>query len=193
MGKAQNGGRIHAIKINYNIVRYLMGLVIIILIIIYLVLIVPFHSFNYRSRKLGLLLRCCVHLIRTSGWARSTGSLPEWVTQNIIGLKKPADGQRWYCLFPNSYNWQHRLLRWAGMSTTLPEKDSSRHRLNSVEESWQMTWDLGRPRLLYLWLYQTDLMQPSLEYVNIMPSGHPLIMTAQGQLYLLSHFPVRHP
>jgi len=79
----------HAIGINYDTVRYPMGLVATVPIMVHLVLIIPFHPFNHRSSKLGLLLRCRVHLIRTSGWARSTGRLPEWVTQDIIGLKTP--------------------------------------------------------------------------------------------------------
>jgi hypothetical protein len=56
----------HAIRINYNTVRYSMGLIVTVLIIIYLVFIVPFHPFNHRPSKLGLLLRYYIHLIRTS-------------------------------------------------------------------------------------------------------------------------------
>jgi hypothetical protein len=41
MGKAQNGGRMHAIGINYDTVRYPMGLVATVPIIVHLVLIVP--------------------------------------------------------------------------------------------------------------------------------------------------------
>jgi hypothetical protein len=61
----------HAIGINYDTVRYPMGLIATVLIIVHLVLIVPFHPFNHRPSKLGLLLRYCVHLIRTSAWLLS--------------------------------------------------------------------------------------------------------------------------
>jgi hypothetical protein len=61
----------HAIGINYDTVRYPMGLIATVPIIVHLVLIVPFHPFNHRPSKLGLLLRYCVHLIRTSAWLLS--------------------------------------------------------------------------------------------------------------------------
>jgi hypothetical protein len=67
MGKAQNGGRMHAIRINYNTVRYLMGFVTAVPIIVHFVFIILFHPFNHRSSKLGLLLRYRVYLIRTFG------------------------------------------------------------------------------------------------------------------------------
>jgi hypothetical protein len=51
----------HAIGINYDTVRYPMGFVATVLIIVHLVLIVPFYPFNHRPSKLGLLLRYCVH------------------------------------------------------------------------------------------------------------------------------------
>jgi hypothetical protein len=45
----------HTIGINYDTARYPMGLVATVPIIVHLVLIVPFHPFNHRSSKLGLL------------------------------------------------------------------------------------------------------------------------------------------
>lgn len=61
----------HAIRINYNTVRYPIGLIVTVLIIVYLVLIIPFYPFNHRPSKLGLLLRYCIYLIRISTWLLS--------------------------------------------------------------------------------------------------------------------------
>ena len=90
MGKAQNGGRMHAIGINYDTVRYPMGLVATVPIIVYLVLIVLFYPFNHRLSKLGLLLRYYIHLIRIFAWLLSKnnvfylGKIPFIITIKIV-------------------------------------------------------------------------------------------------------------
>jgi hypothetical protein len=93
----------HAIGINYDTIRYPMGLIATVPIIVHLVLIVSFHPFNHRPSKLGLLLRCCVHLIRTSAWLLSEndvfclGKVPFMIAIEVghIGARLRRVPQSW--------------------------------------------------------------------------------------------------